>query len=174
MMYGRKTKITAVVSGVAGLSLVAALLLVANIGPQAAQAYERAKVPDHYGAYLLQVDTVYTAIQERSWQYDLYKTQQQNLDAFKAWFCVDDAGQPLTKCSLPKDVTAFMLFVKDNKNRIYFDKVVNSQWGNALNHEIRGWLLKAYSDSGHGNNGKDLNQQQMAKALQQGFKKYKG
>jgi hypothetical protein len=162
----KKTTILAL----AGASL-AAVLLFATLGTQSAQASERAKVHDPYGAYLLNADIVYTFIQQGSWQYDLYTTQAANTQAFVHWYCLDDSNQPIPNCIIPvKDTTSFMLFVKNNKDRIYFDKVVNGQNGNSLNHEVRAWLLKAYldnlqKDGSTAKNLKQLNQKEMAKEV---------
>lgn len=66
-----------------------------------------------------------------------------------------------------------MLWAKDNKDRVYFDRIVSLNYGNAMNHQIHDWLLKAYNDDGHGKNLPTLDKKQMAQALFDGFKNKK-
>ncbi|AIF85278.1 hypothetical protein NTE_03249 [Candidatus Nitrososphaera evergladensis SR1] len=151
----KKKKKTAVVTlSAASLVLLAGVLVVASsIAPAGnAQAASKGIAQNKYMEYVNHVHGGYKFLEKHTWHYNSTRSEADNLNAFKAWWCTDDSGKPIgsDKCKdMPAgDVKAFMQFVEKSRDKLLFDRVVQLQDEMGQHHSVKQWFIQAY------NNGK--------------------
>ena len=83
---------TIAIAGSLFAAVLAVSIVVASTTPrvQTAEAREYAIVKNPYFSYLTEVYATYKAVEDDTWQYDLYTTVDKNTVNFKNWFCLDD------------------------------------------------------------------------------------
>ncbi|WP_148701709.1 hypothetical protein [Candidatus Nitrososphaera evergladensis] len=138
----------------ASLVLLAGVLVVASsIAPAGnAQAASKGIAQNKYMEYVNHVHGGYKFLEKHTWHYNSTRSEADNLNAFKAWWCTDDSGKPIgsDKCKdMPAgDVKAFMQFVEKSRDKLLFDRVVQLQDEMGQHHSVKQWFIQAY------NNGK--------------------